>query len=530
VLAICVLIVACANVAGLLLSRSTVRAREIAVRLAMGATRISLVRQLLIENLLLAIGGGGAGLVVAFGAVKFFNTIPIPTDIPVDLSVRLDERVLLFTLVIAIMSTFLFGLTPALRGTGLDLMQALKEREGTASRKGRMWGRNLIVAGQVALSLVVLIISGVLLDGFRAQLNHGPGFRIDRLQLMSFDPGLVHYTDSQRELFYKQLLDKTRRAPDVKSATLTSSIPMSMGALNSIGVVPEGHQLKRGERAVDTFDSVVTPDYFDTMRIPVLQGRGFWESDKANTPPVAVVNEEFARHYWPNQSAVGKRLRLKDVAGTLVEIVGVAKTAKYLWISETPTDFVYLPFSQNGQAEMALIAQSKTSDAATLVPVLRQIVQSLDRNMPVFEVRTMKSLYESRAVVTPRMITKTVAAMGLMGLLLSVIGLYGVVSYSVSKRSREFGIRMAVGADRQKIVRMVLRQGLALGITGLTGGLLIGVFASRAITSSMLFSFQIGVAPFVAVSFLLLFTTVLSAYAPARRASLTDPIRALREE
>jgi macrolide transport system ATP-binding/permease protein len=530
VLAACVLLVACANVTGLLLSRSTMRVREIALRLAVGASRSSLIRQLMLENLLLALAGGAVGLVVAMGAVAFFNTLPMPTDIPLDLSFRLDDRALLFTLGAAIFSTFLFGLTPAFGTTRVDLIQALKERDGTASRGSRLWGRNLIVGGQVALSLVLLIVSAVLVDGFRAQLEQGPGFRTDHLQLMSFDPNLAHYSEPQRELFYKQLLDKVRLAPEVASATLTSSTPMSPSGPNTIGVVPEGHTLKRGEEAPLIFDSVVSPDYFRTMAIAVVQGRSFQESDKMHAPLVAIVNEHFARHYWPKQSAIGKQLRLKDAAGKVVQVVGVARMSKYLWITESPSDYLYLPFAQNPQPEMVLAVQSKNADAATLQPVLRQIVQSLDRNMPVFEVRTMKDLYASRAVATPNMISRTVTGLGVMGLVLSVIGLYGVVSYSVSKRSREFGIRMAVGADRHKVMGMVLKQSLVLGICGLTVGLVAGILVTRALTSQLMFSFELRALPFLVVSLALLLTIALAGYSPARRASLIDPMRSLREE
>jgi predicted permease len=305
---------------------------------------------------------------------------------------------------------------------------------------------------------------------------------------------------------------------------------MAMGGFSMIGIVPEGHILKRGEEAAQVFDSVIAPEYFRTMAIPLVQGRGFLESDKMHAPLVAIVNEQFAHHYWPRQSAIGKQIRLNDASGKKVEVIGVAKTSKYLWITETPTDYLYLPFLQNPQSTMALVVQSKNSDAAALVPVLRRIVQSLDRNMPVFEVRTMKSLYESRAVATPKILTRTVAGLGLMGLILAVIGLYGVVSYSVSRRSREFGIRMAVGADRQKVMQMVLKQSLVLGIGGLAVGLIAGIFVTRALTSLMMFSFPVGVVPFFAVSFVLLFTIILAGYAPARRASLIDPMRALREE
>jgi ABC-type antimicrobial peptide transport system permease subunit len=222
---------------------------------------------------------------------------------------------------------------------------------------------------------------------------------------------------------------------------------------------------------------------------------------------------------------------LNDASGPLVQVVGVAKLSKYLWISEAPPNFFYLPFRQNPRPNMTLIAQSKSPDAASLVPILRQIVQGLDRNMPVYDVRTMESLYENRAVATPNLITRIVAAMGMMGLVLSVVGLYGVVSYSVSRRTREFGIRMAIGADRQSVVLMVLNQGLMLGAAGLAIGLVAGLFAARAITSMMMFSFGgISVTPFITVSFLLLVTLMLAAYVPARRASRVDPMRALRDE
>ena len=436
----------------------------------------------------------------------------------------------MFTFIVAIGSTFVFGLMPALQGTRLDLMAGLKEREGTASKASHLWGRNVIVSGQVALAFVLLIVSGLMLAGFRAQLEQGPGFRTDHLQFMSFDAGIVHYSEPQRDLFYKRLLDQTRQAPGVKSAALSSNVPMNMGGITTIGVVPEGHELKKGENALNILDAVVTPDYFQTMAIPLLSGRTFLNPDTAQSPPVVIVNEQFARHYWPNQDPIGKRIRLNDNAGKQVQVIGVAKISKYIWISESPGDFVYLPFAQNPRFDMTMVAQSPNPNAAELAPVLRQIVQRLDRNMPVFDVRTMQSLYESRAVVTPRLISRTVGAMGLMGLILAVVGLYGVVSYSVNRRSREFGIRMAVGADRWKIVSMVLRHGLVLGTAGLAVGLVAGILAARLMMTSVLFSFPVQIMPFVAISALLLLAVTISAYAPARRAGLIDPMRALRDE
>ncbi len=530
-LAVCVLLVACANVAGLLLSRSSRRAREFAVRLAIGAGRGSLIRQLLVESLLIAFAGGAVGLLVAYGAVQLFNSMPPPpTDVPLNYHMQLDSQILVFTAAVSFLSTFLFGLAPALRSSRPDLVPALKSIDAATTKKSRLWGRNLLVGGQIALSLVLLTVSGVLVEGFRSQLTRGPGFRTNHLYLMSFDAGFLHYTDAQRERFYNQLIDKTRSAPGVQSAALVSAIPMAIGG-SMVGVVPERYQLKRGQQALQVFDDVVSDGYFETMDIPIVQGRPFLQSDMANTPAVAIVNEKFASHYWPNQNAVGKRFHLRAATGPLVEVVGIAKMSKYLWITEAPTDFIYLPFSQNPQPNMTLAAQSKASDATALAPVLRRVVESIDRNMPVFDARSMQDLYDNRAVKTPHLISEIVAALGIMGLVLAVIGLYGLIAYSVSRRTREIGIRMAIGADRLKVLKMILREGFTLGIAGVAAGLIIGLLACRAMTSMMLLSFShVGILPFAAVSLLLVLTTMSAAYVPARRASLIDPMRALRDE
>ena len=278
-------------------------------------------------------------------------------------------------------------------------------------------------------------------------------------------------------------------------------------------------------------DNVVTPDYFATMEIPIVRGRSFSDADTADSSPVTIVNEQFARHYWPNENPIGKRLRLGDALGRVTEVIGVAKLSKYFWIGENANDYIYLPLSQNTQPNLFLIAQSKSADATTILPVLRRVIQSLNKDMPVFDVRTMADLYHNRAIATPNIITQLVAGMGAMGLILAVIGLYGVVSYSVTRRFREFGIRMAVGADRRDVVSMVLRQGAIIGVGGTAAGLIAGVFASIAIKSMVVFSFgSAGFKPFLAIALLLFCATLLGAYVPARRASHIDPMLALREE
>jgi predicted permease len=529
-LALCVLLVACANVAGLLLSRARARSREIAVRLAIGAGRASLVRQLLVENLLLALAGGLAGIGIAYAGAAFFSRIPIPSDLPIVFAVGIDRRVLFFTLIVSVLSTLLFGLTPALRTTRPDLVPALKAADADMAGKRRLWGRNLIVAGQVALSLVLLIVSAVLLQGFRDQLMQGPGFRTDHLFLTSFDTQLVHYSDAQSQRFYKDLLDRTRAAPGVKSAALTSIVPLIQG--DAVNMVPEGYQLPRGEQSVTVFDTYVSDGFFNTMDIALIQGRHFLESDQSDTPRVAIVNEQLAHHYWPKTNALGKRFHLKNASGELVEIVGIAKTSKYFWIAEPPLDFVYMPYTQNPRAGLTLVAESNSQDASTIAPVLREVVRGLDPNMPVFDVRTMQNVYTQRAVKTPNMIAESVAALGLMGLLLAAVGLYGLIAYSVSRRTREIGIRMAIGADRQKVVRMILEQGLVLSSVGIAAGLLISVFVCRLITSATWIATFNPPNPllFAGIALPLLLITLMATYAPARRASLIDPMRALREE
>jgi macrolide transport system ATP-binding/permease protein len=529
-LGFCVLAVACANVAGLLLSRSRARSREIAIRLAIGAGRWALVRQLLFENLLVAIAGGLGGVEVAYAAAKFFSNYPVPPDLPIVFAATVDTRVLLFTLAVSLGSTLLFGLAPALRSTRPDLVRALKAADADSGGKKRFWGRNAIVAGQVALSLVLLTISAVLLRGFRDQFMQGPGFRTERLFLTAFDADLAHYSEDQTSQFYANLLHRTRSAPGVRSAALTSLVPLD--GQDSVDIVPEGYQMPARQQALTIFDAYVSDGYFDTLGVPIRQGRGFLESDGKGAPLVAVVNEHAAKHFWPKGDALGKRFHLKSANGELVQIVGIARTAKYIWIAEPPLDFVYLPFRQHAQSGLALVAESNAADAATLAPFLREVVRGLDPDMPVFNVRTMQDFYDQNAVKVPNMVVKTVGGMGLMGLILAIVGLYGLVAYSVSRRTREIGIRMALGADRTKVVRMVLSQGLQLGAAGVAVGLVVSVFACNVLTSRLWIATFDHVSPlvYVAIALPLLAITGMATWAPARRASRIDPMSALREE
>ncbi len=528
-LGLAVLLVACANVAGLLLSRARARSREIAVRVAIGAGRGALIRQLLLENLFVAVAGGLGGLAVSDAFAQFWRSYRLPSDLPVVFDIRTDHRVLLVALAVSVLSTLLFGLAPAFRVTSPDLVRTLKAADADSEGKRRLWGRNLIVAGQVALSLVLLAVSAALVQGFRGDLVEGPGFRTDHLLLTSFDTQLIHYSEDQTQRFYDDLLRRTRSAPGVRSAALVSEVPM--GGWEPMDIFVDGFELPPDKNPLPRLGACVSDGYFGTMGIPILTGRGFLESDRKDTPPVAVVNEHVANHYWPAGDAVGKRFHLGTATGPVIEIVGVARNSKYTFVSEPPKDFVYLPFRQHPRSTLTLMAESNAREAGTLAPVLRDVVRGIDPDMPVFDVRTMSDFF-AQIVAKTSFLTRVVASMGLMGLLLAVVGLYGLVAYSVSRRTREIGIRMAVGADQGKVVWMVLRQGLQLGAAGVVVGVVLSFFACRMVVSifSIVRFNRLDPLIFVALPLLLLMVMLLATWAPARRASLIDPMRALRDE
>ncbi|HET7840810.1 MAG TPA: FtsX-like permease family protein, partial [Terriglobia bacterium] len=390
----------------------------------------------------------------------------------------------------------------------------------------RLWGRKGLVVAQVALSLVLTIISTVLFRTFQWASAKGPGFRTDHLLMMSFDPSLTRYNDQQAQQFYKQLLDRARSVPGVKWVALTGSVPMSP-AQDMRSIVPEGYEMPKDRTAVVVLDSVVSPGYFETLGIPILRGRSFLETDTANTPLVAVVNEQLARQYWPHADAIGKRFRLNDAKGAWVEVVGIAQSGKYLWMGEPPTPFLYLPLGQNPNTRMTLLAHS-LGDAASLVAPLREVVRGIDPNQPTYDVRTMQELYQMRSAVI-LILDEVVGTMGMVGLALALVGLYGLMAYSVARRTREIGIRMAIGANRASVVRMILGQGLGLVLAGLAIGLVASIAAESAV-DAVFGSTRRDPIAYLIVAPALLAVTMLAAWVPAHRASRVDPTRALRYE
>jgi len=531
VLALAVLLVACTNVAGLLLSRARARTREISIRLAIGAGRFRLIRLLLTESLILASLGGLAGIAIGYGVVQWFHSkqsIVFMTDLPVAIPFRMDTRVLLASLALSLFSALLCGLAPALQSTRADLVNGLKPAGVDLPGRKRLWGRNVLVVAQVSMSLMLLTASFLMVRGFHHSLLQGHGFAKDHLLMTTFDPRLMQYNAAQTQQFYKLLAERVRAVPGVQSEALTQNVPLGPDGFDDVAFVPDGFEMPRDRESFTSTMDTIDEGYFETMGVLILRGRSFLTSDSTDAPRVAVVNEQFAKHYWLGADAVGKHIRLDSSAGTPVEIVGVAETIKYQGVAKL-MDLVYMPLAQHPIARMVLLARS-SGDPLQLVQPLKEIVRTLDPNLPMLQTRSYEDLYLNQAVRGPRIAMDLVGAMGVVGLLLAVAGLYGLVSYNVSRRTREIGIRMALGAESYNVQRLVMGQGLMLVGMGTVLGLAMG-FALEQLMNSMLFNAGgVDLVAYVTVVPSMFLVTMLAAYLPARRASRIAPTQALRYE
>jgi predicted permease len=531
ILALAVLLVACTNVAGLLLSRARERAREIAVRLALGAGRLRLIRLLLTESLILATLGGLAGIAVGYGVIEWFHSkeaIVFATELPVAVPFHMDNRVLLVCIGLSVLSAFLCGLAPALQSTRVDLVNALKSADADVPGRKRLWGRNMLVVAQVAMSLMLLTASFLMARGFQHDLLVGTGFTKDHLLMANFDPRLIQYNATQTQQFYKLLAERMRETPGVQSEALTQNIPLGTDDFDGLTFVPDGFTMPPDRANFASTMDTIDEGYFATMGIPILRGRAFLATDTADAPRVAIVNAHFAKHYWPGGDAVGKHIRLDSSAGVPVEIVGVAETIKYQTMTD-PIDFVYLPLAQRPVARMVLMLRS-SGDPLQLVQPVKDAVRSLDPNLPLLQTRAYEEYYLNQAVRGPQIAIDLVGTMGLVGLLLAIAGLYGLVAYNVSRRTHEIGIRMALGAASSDVLRMVMGKGIVLVAVGTALGLAMG-FALEQFMNSMLFnSVGVDVVAYIIVVPTLFLVTMLATYVPARRASRIAPTQALRYE
>ncbi|MCA1577500.1 MAG: ABC transporter permease [Acidobacteria bacterium] len=525
-----VLIVTCTNLAGLMLARATDRRREIAIRLALGANRVRLIRQLLTETVLLSFVGGLAGVLLAFWIIDVLLAFKPPIDFPLALDVAVDWRVLLFSLFVSFAAGTIFGLAPALQATRLGLSQALRETsaQGGAART-RL--RSVLVVAQIAISLVVLIAAGLVMRTLQQLQTMTPGFDSTNAVTMSFDLGLQGYDRNRGQQFYQQLSERVQSLPGVTSAAVSSYIPLSLN-YNSRTIFVEGQPAERGQNVPVAMNGSAGPRYFETMRTPLVQGREFTDQDEAKTEPVVVVNETFVRRLMPSLSspseAVGKRISFNSASGPFRRIVGVIGDGKYFNIAEDPRPFIWAPLTQDYSSSGILTVRTD-GNPESLLAAVRKEVQALDPNLPLFDVKTLSE--HMRFAFFPAKVAATVLGVfGFVALLLSAIGIYGITSYTVAQRTHEIGIRLALGAQLSDVLKLVLSHGLKLTLIGVALGLFGAYLATRAITSLLYGVSATDPLTFGLVSVLLIGVALLACYVPSRRATRVDPLIALRNE
>jgi predicted permease len=525
-----VLLVTCTNLAGLMLARATDRRKEIAIRLAMGANRLRLMRQLLTESVLLSFAGGAVGVLLALWIVKVLLALKPPIDFPLALDISIDWRVLLFSLAVSVAAGVIFGFAPALQATRPNLVGALKD---TAAQGGAVKTklRSVLVVAQISISLVVLIAAGLVVRTLQQLQTMNPGFETKNALTMSFDLGLQGYDDARGQQFYRQLKERLQSLPGVENAAVSSYIPLSLN-YNSNNIFVEGHPPERGENVPVAMTGNVGPDYFKTMGTPILKGREFTDADQPKSEPVAVVNEYFVRRLMPELSspgeAVGKRFSFRSAGGPFTRIVGVAKGGKYFNIAEEPRPFVWTPMAQDYNSSGILVVRTKGNPEAMFAAVRGQ-VQSLDPNLPLFDVKTFTE--HMRFALFPAKVAATVLGVfGLVALMLAAIGVYGITSYAVAQRTHEIGVRLALGAQLSDVLKLVLGHGLKLTIIGAALGLFGAFLATRAITSVLYGVSATDPLTFGLVSVLLIGVALVASYVPARHATKVEPLIALRNE
>ena len=524
-----VLAIACANVAGILLARATARRREIAVRLAIGAGRWRLIRQMLIESTLLFLIGGAAGLMLARVMTDALVSMLPAVPIPIDLTLALDGRAVAFTLGLSLVAAVLAGLAPALHASRAELVGGLKSDGDGGAERMRL--RNAFVIGQVAFSIVLVVSAGLFVRALQRAGNVDPGFDPHGVELGQLGLSLAGYTPDTGRVFSRELIRRVREIPGVQSASLSAIMPLGDSGLGGLSV--PGAEPPKGRRFFDADWNVVTPGYFATMKMALAAGRDFTDADRDDAPSVVIVNETAARQWWPGQDPLGKTLLQHDDGpragekGRTLTVIAVARDSKYRSLNEPPRAFVYVPVQQQHVPRTIIVARSTHGQRLALE--LRTLLASMNRNLPVVQSLTLDE-YARVGLLPQRVAASVSGSLGIVGLLLAAIGIYGVTSYMVSSRTREIGIRMAVGAAGRDVVRMVLRQGMTLTAIGMAIGLLLAAGAGQLLRSLL---FGVGSTdPLVFLGAAALFVAVglIACYMPARRATEVEAIDALRSE
>ena len=522
-----ILLIACANVTNLLLARATKRKREIAIRLALGASRARLIKQLMTESLMLSIAGGTIGFFVAIWSKDILRSLVPFGGGPNQQGVSIDPRVLIFALVVSILSGLLFGLAPALQASRPDLVPTLKGdiTMPVGSRRFRPNLRKALVVVQVGLSLFALITAGLFVRSLQKAQSVNPGFNPENVVLMAFNLGREGYTEPQGRNFHRQVIDRIRAMPGVLNATVARDRPFGGGFQRSVFI--EGQEAPPGGRGVLVQTNNIATGFFETLGVPLLRGRDFVETDNQQAPKVMIINEAMAGRFWPDQNPIGKRLKLfgdQDFR----EVVGLVADTKYNSLTEPRRAFMYIPLLQEYVPQINLHVRT-SSDAKGLVAALRNEIQQIDPSLPVGNVQTLSERVEN-SLGGERSQATLLGSGGILALILAAVGLYGVMSYSVAQRTREIGIRMALGAGRGNVMGLVLKQGVALVSTGVLLGLGAAFWITRYLASLLFGVSAIDPITFAGTSALLIVVALVASYVPARRATKVDPIIALRYE
>jgi predicted permease len=530
-LAAVVLLLACMNVANLLLLRATVRQREIAIRAALGSGRARLVRQALMESSLLSLLGAVAGLALGkLGSTAFAGSIDLATDFPVLLDFSFDWRVFAYAMIAAIVTGILIGVWPAMRASQADAGAALHDgSRGETGGPRRQRVRSLLVVGQVAGSLLLLIMAGLFVRSLRNAQQLDLGFVPDRVLNARMDPEWAGYNEQRTKDFYRELERRVSALPGVQSVSLAFSAPMGYYNDGQILFI-DGRRADPDEQPPAVACNHVDAGYFDTLQMPILRGRAFTDADNETAPRVAIVNQTMANRYWPNQDPIGKRFHTGTPDSPPWEVVGLAKDSKYIAVFESPLPFFYMPLAQKYMGLRVLQIRSASPPELLSVRVAREI-QSLDPDIAVADLQTMRrSLAGVGGFAIFRLGATQAGAMGVLGLILAVIGVYGVVSYGAAQRTREIGIRMALGAEPGDVLGLVLRQGVFLVIGGVLAGLAGAAALTRLLSRFLMLASARDPLTFAAVTLLLAVIVLAACYVPARRAMRVDPMVALRHE
>jgi predicted permease len=525
VVVILVLLIACANVANLLLARATMREKEIAIRSALGADRARLIRQLLIESLLIAGLGGATGILLSLWTTSFLTVFTPPAHLPIFLPVGVNGRVLAFTLALSILTAVIFGLAPAWQITRPSGNVSLKDGGRTSSASaGQHRLRNLLVVTETILAVVLLAGAGLLVRSLRVATTSSPGFHADHVLLTAFDLRGNGYSDDKAASFFEQLTDRLKTLPGVEGASLERYVPMWFTGRSYTIPDLEGYTPKPSEQNLIEYN-VVGPSYFSLMQIPILSGREFSPQDRMGSPRVCIINQTMAQRFWPGQNPVGRQVGTWDRQWT---ITGVVKDIKYHSMNESPMPFLYFPFWQDTGGDANVLIRT-SGDPLKLLPPVREQVRQLDSRVAVLESDSVENLF-SVSLFAYRTAATLAAVLGGLGLLLAAIGIYGVLSYSVSQRSHEIGIRMALGAGRHDVLGLVVGQGMRLTLAGIALGLVAALGAMRLLGSLLYGVTANDPVTFVVVMATLTVVALVACYVPARRAMAVDPMVALRHE